>query len=145
MVNYPTILGLSQEDIDRQLYVGVLGLESRVKALENKPKPTPTGTVTVTLLNTDSEEAKGVIYLCDSNEAPYEDDSNVIAYGQTTRNTNPVTLTLYDVETHEPTEVTDIPFDTYYVFAKDNGDEEFYTGTLTVDGDETVTITLTGE
>ena len=101
-----------------------------------------TGTVTVTLQDSEGD-AKGVIYLCDSNEAPYEDDSNVIAYGQTTNDTNPVTLTLYDVETHEATEVTDIPFDTYYVFAKDNGDEEFYTGTLTVDGDEDVTITLT--
>ena len=40
MVNYPTILGL----------------ESRVKALENKPKPTPTQSGNVTVTCVDSEE-----------------------------------------------------------------------------------------
>ena len=34
MVNYPTILKLPQEDINRQLYEKVIKLEKRVKALE---------------------------------------------------------------------------------------------------------------
>ena len=154
MVNYPTILGLPQEDIDRQLYVGVLGLESRVKALENKPKPTPTGTGTVTVTTQYYEEdeqqyeplSQTFVFLCDTNQMPTDDDSNVVASAKTTLNDDNVaiaTLSLWDRETHQSTEVTDIPFGDYYLFGQKNTWQ--YSGTLTVDGDETVTITLTQE
>jgi hypothetical protein len=36
MVNYPTILNLPQEDINRQLYLKLKELEDRVKALEDE-------------------------------------------------------------------------------------------------------------
>ena len=145
MVNYPTILGLPQEDIDRQLYVGVLGLESRVKALENKPKPTPTqtGTVTVTATVDDGEEqypmGTGMVVLA---TAPVDwdkpDYSTFVAAAQTFDETGTATLALVGGQS------TDIPFGTYYLCAADiaQAPTSEYSGTLTVDGDEEVTITL---
>lgn len=148
MVNYPTILGLPQEDIDRQLYVGVLGLESRVKALENKPKPTPTqsGTVTITVQyefdgQTEPVINKGVmLYTGDTIPTP-QDDSRLVSRN-VTNDEGVAEMTVWDTITHQATEVTDIPFGTYTLFSSDD-DIYSYTGTLTVDGDETVTITLT--
>ena len=147
MVNYPTILGLPQEDIDRQLYVGVLGLESRVKALENKPKPTPTGTGTVTVTCVDSEENplrdSGVVLSTEPIDFSSQDDTGFVASGQTGTD-GTATLNLWDTTTHQPTQDTDVPYGTYY-FGGFNGDGiiKTYTGTLVVDGDEEVTITLT--
>jgi hypothetical protein len=148
MVNYPTILGLPQEDIARQLYVGVLGLESRVKALENKPKPTPTqsGTVTVTVLDGDDNDApfeNATVFLCSTDDVPGQSDDNVVAYGKTDAN-GESTLVLWDTSTHQPTEVDDIPFGNYYLIVNENGFKT-YDEAFTVDGDETVTITLTSE
>ena len=133
MVNYPTILGLPQEDIDRQLYVGVLGLESRVKALENKPKPTPTqsGTVTVTCQRYDEGELLRVrgcgVFIC--TELP-PSEQTVVAETESGGDG----VATFD----EP-----INYGDYFLFATDSTDTYTYTGELTVDGDETVTITLT--
>ena len=217
MVNYPTILGLPQEDIDRQLYVGVLGLESRVKALENKPKPileitvtdgtNPVSGATVTI-GTDSEttdatgkaefelaygdysatiEATGyttateslafrsnhknfsvtlesatgtVTVTCkDSTEEnvsanpiilttePFNPSSPsldiVVGMGYATANTGVYTINEF-TEQGQPTDtVKDVPFGNYYLYASNHIKSISYTGTLTVDGDEEVTITLT--
>ena len=146
MVNYPTILGLPQEDIDRQLYVGVLGLESRVKALENKPKPTPTGTgtVTATVLYDETPQIGALVFLCTNDTIPSkQDDSMVVAMG-VTDDTGVTTLGIYDSSTHQPTSETAIPYDDYYLIAMDgDGVLSQYDEPFTVDGNETVTITLT--
>ena len=143
MVNYPTILGLPQEDIDRQLYVGVLGLESRVKALENKPKPTPTQTGTVTVTCKDSEEnpledAKVALLI----NFPPQSPDDAIGGGFTGSDG---TTILYEPDSEgQPTQtVAQIPYGTYYLLAQKEGQGLVYTDPLTVDGDETVTITLT--
>ena len=145
MVNYPTILGLPQEDIDRQLYVGVLGLESRVKALENKPKPTPTqtGTVTVTATIDDGVtqipiDANGLVVLATEQiDWTDPDGTKFVAVTQTFDETGTGTLATME-------QSTDIPFGTYYLCAVDdpNAPTHEYSGTLTVDGDEEVNITL---
>lgn len=143
MVNYPTILGLPQEDIDRQLYVGVLGLESRVKALENKPKPTPTqtGTVTVTCKVSDEtplEDAKVSLLI----NSPPQSLDDVIGGGVTGSDG---TTMIYEIDGEgQPTQtVAQIPYGTYYLLAQEWMQGLLYNDTITVDGDEEVTITLT--
>ena len=108
------------------------------------PTPTGTGTVTVTCVEENQDPVINVnVFLCDSNQMPtHQDDSNLVAIGYTGAD-GTATLTLWDKETHQPTEVTDIPFDDYYLFASDEDQLYTYSGALTVDGDETVTITLT--
>ncbi len=143
MVNYPTILGLPQEDIDRQLYVGVLGLESRVKALENKPKPTPTqtGTVTVTCIDSDEtplEDAKVSLLI----NFPPQSLDDAIGGGFTGSDG---TTMIYELDSEgQPTQtVAQIPYGTYYLVAQEELQGLLYNDTITVDGDEEVTITLT--
>lgn len=103
-----------------------------------------TGTVTVTCQDSEENPVElAIIFLCDSNQMPIPpNDSNVVAYGFT-ESDGTATLTIWDKETHRPTEVTDIPFDDYYLFARDQEQLITYSGSLTVDGDEDVTITLT--
>ena len=105
-----------------------------------------TGTVTATCQYEEGGEYSPVngvtVLLANTNQMPSpEDDSTLVALGQTGSD-GTVTLTLWDKETHQPTEVTDIPFDDYYIFAQ-RTNYQTYTSALTVDGDETVTITLT--
>jgi len=70
----------------------------------------------------------------------------IVGFGTGDETTASVTLT-YNDGTQEPTG-TDIPFGNYYLYgqmlASDPNDPSYeYSGTLTVDGDEEVTITLT--
>ena len=109
------------------------------------PTPTGTGTVTVTCVDSEDNPIKESSVLLSTEPIDFssQDDTGFVAYGQTGTD-GTVTLTLWDSTTHQPTQDTDVPYGTYY-FGGFNGDGEIrsYTGTLTVDGDETVTITLT--
>ena len=147
MVKYPTILGLSQEDIDRQLYLGVLGLERRVKDLEDNPKQ-KTGTVTVTCID-ESEQPVSKCQAFLGTEPilePPQTGENLVAYGRN-ESGNEITLQTFDPETFLPIG-TDIPYGTYYIYADndeaDRSDLLVYTGEVTVDNatiEETFTLT----
>lgn len=103
-----------------------------------------TGTVTVTCQDESENPLEfASIFLCDSNQMPTQQDDSMLVAEGLSESDGTATLTLYDKETHQTTEVTDIPFDDYYLFAVNNDDTLNYAGTLTVDGDETTTITLT--
>ena len=111
-------------------------------------EPSETGTVTVTCQDSNEDPIYlGTVFLCDENQMPSEqDDSMLVAYGTTVGETGVASLTLWDTSTHQPTQVTDIPFDDYYLFAVGedaNNNPVSYSGSLTVDGDETISITLT--
>ena len=104
-----------------------------------------TGTVTVTCQD-ESENPlanSGVVLSTEPIDFSSQDDTGFVAFGQTGSD-GTVTLNLWDITTHQPTQDTDVPYGTYY-FGGYNADGgiKIYTGTLTVDGDETVTITLT--
>lgn len=114
-------------------------------SIEAEPvPPTPpveTGTVTVTCLVDDGEEdpypmVSGDVGLA---TAPIDwidpDYSTIVALARTFDETGTATLTNQD-------QSTDIPFGTYYLCAEEGQIGAQYSGTLTVDGDEEVTITL---
>jgi hypothetical protein len=107
-----------------------------------------TGTVTITVqyeFDGQTEPAPNtavMLYTGDTPPTP-QDDSRLVSYN-TTNDEGVAEMTVYDTSTHQPTQVTDIPFGTYTLFSSDY-DGFSYSGTLTVDGDETVTITLTEE
>lgn len=108
------------------------------------PSPTGTGTVTVTATDGDNLLSNVVIVLCTENRFPSgDDDSIVVAYNQTD-NDGKATLLVWDTTLHQPTESTDIPYGNYYLLA-DGGIGEIYSEQLTVDGDKTITITLTSD
>ena len=103
-----------------------------------------TGTVNVTVLGSDGETPvpQTIVFLCDTDDVPsQQSDSNIVAMGQTNSN-GETTLALYDTSTHQPTQVTDIPFGDYYLITIVDGFEP-YDESFTIDGDEEVTITLT--
>lgn len=103
-----------------------------------------TGTVTVTCVDSEQQALQDCTVLLSTSPIDFDsqDDSDFVAYGL--GDNGVATLTLWDTTTHQPTEETQIPFDTYYIGAVCTlGTPKTYTGTLTVDGDETVTITLT--
>ena len=105
-----------------------------------------TGTVTVTCVDSEQQALNDCTVLLSTAPIDFDsqDDSDFVAYG--TGENGVATLTLWDTTTHQPTEETQIPFDTYYIGAISTfGTPKTYNGTLTVDGDETVTITLTEE
>ena len=116
----------------------------------DEPGPTPTGTGTVTVTGVDSDNVpltkirSAYIYTGDVPPTD-EDDSMVVAMGNN-NDGNVANLYLYDTATHQPTEETAIPFGDYTLNASGLGVGNIpveYSGALTVDGDETVTITLT--
>ena len=104
-----------------------------------------TGTVTVTTVDSEQNPLRdsGVVLSTEPIDFSIQDDTGFVAYGLTGGD-GTVTLTLWDITTHQPTQDTDVPYGTYY-FGGFNGESSVktYTGTLVVDGDETVTITLT--
>ena len=106
-----------------------------------------TGTVTVTTVDSEQNplEHSGVVLSTEPIDFSSQDDTGFVAYGLTGSD-GTVTLNLWDITTHQPTQDTDVPYGTYY-FGGFNGDGgvKTYTGTLVVDGDEDVTITLTGQ
>ena len=103
-----------------------------------------TGTVTVTVQDSEQQPLKATnLFLCNTDQLDPEDDSNWVAI-EDSGPSGTATLTIYDTATHQPTEETQIPFGSYYLFAI-KANFETYSSALTVDGDETVTITLTEE
>ena len=101
-----------------------------------------TGTVTVTCQNSEENPLAGTsVFLCSTDDVPGQSDENVVAYSNTNGN-GECTLALWDTSTHQPTQVTDIPFGDYYLIAT-KALYETYNESFTIDGDETVTITLT--
>ena len=140
---------LEAESSDETLsYSGSLTVDGEESETITLTAPVETGTVTVTCQAYDDEVqeyypvSNALVFLCDTNQLPsQQDDSNLVASGNS-GNTGTVTLLLYDTDAHQPTEVTDIPFDDYYLFVQRSSYEN-YNSTLTVDGNETVTITLT--
>ena len=107
-------------------------------------EPATTGTVTITCKEGDDPMDQIAVYLYTGNTKPSDaDDSMVIAKG-TSNDEGVAKLYVYDTTTHQATEVDDIPFGSYKLYALDTAYETYsYDGTLTVDGDETATITLT--
>ena len=136
---------LEAESSDKTLsYTGSLTVDGEESETITLTAPVSTGTVTVTCQDSEQTPLEyASIFLCDSNQMPTQQDDSMVVANGFTESDGTATLTLYDKETHQATEVTDIPFDDYYLFAVNNDDSLNYTGTLTVDGDETVTITLT--
>lgn len=109
-----------------------------------------TGTVTVTGVYGDNQpltELTDVLLYTGDGVPTIEDDSRFVAIGGSGED-NVATLFLWDTTAHEPTQDTAIPYGTYNIYAEGTDDKTniyTYNGTLTVDGDETVTITLTQE
>ena len=107
-----------------------------------------TGTVTVTCVDSDNVPLTSIdIAFIYTGDVPpsQEDDSMLVAMVSNVLG-NVATLYLYDTATHQPTEETAIPFGDYTLIANGEDVESVsvnYSGALTVDGDETVTITLT--
>lgn len=113
--------------------------------LNIEAEPATTGTVTVTC-QPDSI-ATGRVVLSTHNTFDWEDMQTefeyTIAYGDFA---SPSTsCTLYTLDGQGQPVGTSIPFGSYYLYAKGtkNGETVQYDGTLTVDGNEEVTITLT--
>ena len=110
--------------------------------------PTPTGTGTITINCQDSEgnpAENAECLLCSTNQIPTpQDDSNLVAFSQTGSD-GTGTLALWDKETHQPTEVTDIPFGDYYLFVYHSSIAHPYESELTIDGDDELNISLTEE
>ena len=103
------------------------------------------GTVTVTCQDsTQNPITDARVYLSSHSTFDWEDLPSeleyLVGFGMSDETTGIATLHYYD-GTQEPTG-TDIPFGSYYLYAKSELGSEEYSGTLTVDGDETVTITL---
>ena len=105
-----------------------------------------TGTVTVTCQ--DSEEnplnSCGVILSTSAWDWSNPDISTLVGIGKLSENG------VYSInEFTEQFVVTDTPVDVeygdYYLSALDNNTNNTYAGTLTVDGDENITITLSGD
>ena len=102
-----------------------------------------TGTVTVTCVNSEQtplENADVRIY----------DSQEEVVFGVGYTDSNGTVLLKVPNEQYEPTEVVaNIPFGTYIIVA--NGEDPIttvsltYKGELTIDGDENVTITLSGD
>ena len=101
-----------------------------------------TGTVTVTCQNAGETPLAGADVILYTGDTPPsdQDDSMIVAVG-TTGEDGVAEMIVYDTSSHQATEVTDIPFGTYHLIAIKGSNE--YSGSLTVDGDEEVTITLT--
>ena len=107
---------------------------------------TGTGTVTVTCQDsTQNPITDAKVYLSSHSTFDWENLPSeieyVVGWGMSDETTGIATL-YYNDGTYEPTS-TDIPFGSYYLYAKSELGSEEYSGTLTVDGNETVTITLT--
>ena len=102
-----------------------------------------TGTVTVTGVDSEDNPTNMNAILLYTGEMPTpQDDGNIVAFGSS-NGSNVVQLHLWDTTTHQITDDPNIPFGTYNLYADNYGGSLTYNGTLTVDGDETVTITLT--
>ena len=94
------------------------------------PTPTSTGTVTVTCQD-ESENKLGGVSIAICTELP-PSQSTIVATGETDGTIDVGVAT-----------ITDVPYGSYKLVAHDPNTELSYTGDLTVDGDEEVTITLT--
>jgi hypothetical protein len=102
-----------------------------------------TGTVTVTCQDEDDTPFNGAWVVLSTD---LQDPTTWIGMGVTDNN-GTVTLETIDTTGEQPSPsgtVADIDFGTYSLYAEfERGDIFTYNGTLTVDGDEEVTITLT--
>lgn len=110
--------------------------------------PTGTGTVTVTCVDSQATPLSKVhnMLLYTGDVLPTEEDDSMMVATGYNESGNVVELLVWDTATHQPTEDKQIPFGTYNVIAE--GEDTFsntvsYNGTLTVDGNEEITITLT--
>lgn len=111
-----------------------------------EPDPTPTGTGTVTITVTDGDNLleNASIILCAENRLPSIDDDSIVVAYNVTGNDGKATLQVWDTETHQPTESTNIHYGTYYLFIE-AGIGEPYSEQLIVDGDIDITLTLTSD
>ena len=153
MVSYPTILGLPQDKLNRQLYIRYLenvrfdkSLDVRVKALEDTPVVS-TGTVTVTTVDAEDTPIEAEVFMATQaldDVANFETWFATYGVGMGTTENGECTLTHFDPETFQPTSDTSFEYGTYYILAMHDNDFNM-NYELTVDGDETVTITITQE
>ena len=105
-----------------------------------------TGTVTVTCKDSTEENvsANPIILTTEPFNPSSPSLDIVVGMGYATANTGVYTINEF-TEQGQPTDtVKDVPFGNYYLYANNPIKSISYTGTLTVDGDEEVTITLTG-
>ena len=134
---------LEAESSDKSLsYSGTLTVDGDETETITLTAPAgDTGTVTVTATVDDGETQYPVYEGCMVclATAPVDwtdpDYTTFVALAQTFDETGTATLTTQD-------QSRDIPFGTYYLCAEDGETGAQYSGSLTVDGDETVTITL---
>ena len=96
-----------------------------------------TGTVTVTCVDSEQTLLPGIMVLLATSDDPGLEDMVAMA---TAGQDGSCTLETLDGEGVPTGEIAEVPFDTYYLLAQGTGYS--YSGTLTVDGDEEVTITL---
>ena len=139
----PGTYTLEAESSDETLsYTGSLVVDGEETETITLTAAVSTGTVTVTCKDSTEQaiEYASVLLYTGDTIPTQQDDSHLVALGDSDYDGVAV-LTLYDTSTHQSTEVTDIPFGDYKLYAKYEG--LTYNGTLTVDGDETVTLTLT--
>ena len=134
---------LEAESSDKSLsYTGSLTVDGDETATITLTSGGDTGTVTVTCQNAGETRLAGADVILYTGDTPPsdQDDSMIVAVG-TSGEDGVAEMLLYDTSSHQATEVTDIPFGTYHLIAIKGSKE--YSGSLTVDGDEEVTITLT--
>ena len=103
-----------------------------------------TGTVTVTCKDSTEENvsANPIILTTEPFNPSSPSLDIVVGMGYATANTGVYTINEFN-EQGQPTDtVKDVPFGNYYLYADNHIKSISYTGSLTVDGDEEVTITL---
>ena len=135
---------LEAESSDKSLsYSGSLTVDGEETATITLTAPT--GTVSITCHEEDAPTADIAVYLYTGDTKPSsQDDSMVIAYGLSADESGLAEMHIYDTSSHQATEVDDIPFGSYKLYAIDTVYDTYsYDGTLTVDGNETLTINLT--
>ena len=124
-------------------YTGSLTVDGDETETITLTEAVSTGTVTVTCKDESENLLDGAEVMLFEGEV----SNDPFAYGTTDSN-GVTTLTLWDAETHQPTQDTSIAFGTYVLLAQyvdAQEDSYIYQNNLTVDGDENVTATLTLE
>lgn len=138
---------LEAESSDETLsYTGSLVVDGDETATITLTAGASTGTVTVTCKDSTEENVSATPIILTTE--PFNPSSPsldiVVGMGKATSTTGVYTINEF-TEQGQPTDtVKDVPFGNYYLYANNAIKQISYNGKLTVDGDEEVTITLTG-
>ena len=135
---------LEAESSDKSLsYTGSLVVDGDETATITLTEVVSTGTVTVTCQNSSEEKLSGTLLVLSTEQfnPSNPDTASIVGVGAATSATGVYTINEFEGQGTPTDIVKDVPFGNYYLYANNNM-ELFYNGTLTVDGDEEVTITL---